>query len=112
MELQDLMHRKVFGDHMAGTRAPAHRRDEWQKLVHGRERAVRTIARSLLGTPSSHVGDHAQPLWCFQFASGQRLVVFLHRGTTLDFSVSDESQEVLEYLDFLIGEIGRRISLL
>lgn len=112
MEIQDLLHRKVFGDYSAGTHPPAHRWDEWVKLCHGRDRAVRTIARSLLGTPSGHVGDHGHVLWCFQFASGHRLVVCLNRGTTVEIAVSEESDDVVQALDFLVSEMTRRVSLL
>jgi hypothetical protein len=111
MELQDLMHRKVFGDYLPGTRTPQHRREDWQKLVRGRERAVRTIARSLLGAPSHHQGDNGLA-WAFQFATGQRLVFFINKGLTLEIAVSDETDDVLAYLNFFIDEMARRVALL
>jgi hypothetical protein len=110
--IQNLLHQKVFGDHLSLTRPLEYRRQEWQELGRARERSVRLIIRALLGVPSAHQTDRREEhaMWCFQFPNGSLLVVHLRRGTHVEFAarVQDEA-EVHQAVDFLIQEVSNRL---
>lgn len=107
---QTLLQSKVFGNALPSARPLEYRRTEWRELIKGRERPVRLIIKSLLGVPSAHMGEHDHAMWCFQFPKGSVLVVYLHRGTTVEMAarVEDEA-ELKEPVDFIINEVRERL---
>ncbi|MGE5674005.1 MAG: hypothetical protein ACM3XM_08955 [Mycobacterium leprae] len=114
--IQTLLQKKVFGNHLAGTKPLEYRRNEWQELNKGRERSVRLIVRAMLGVPSAHQSEQEHALWCFQFQTGSLLVVYLQRGTVIELAAKQEAEaeedkdkEIEEAVDFLIEEVTTRL---
>lgn len=107
---QTLLQQKIFGNFLPATTALEYRRTEWRELIRGRERPVRLIVKSMLGVPSAHVGEHDHAMWCFRFPKGSLLVVYLHRGTVVDFNAKVEDEaEIQEAVDFLMAEVEERL---
>ncbi|HEY8347783.1 MAG TPA: hypothetical protein VIL07_11030 [Symbiobacteriaceae bacterium] len=107
---QTLLQQKVFGNYLPLTAPLEYRRAEWRELIKGRERPVRLIIKSMLGVPSAHIGEHDHAMWCFRFPKGSVLVVYLHRGTVVEFAAKvEDGDEIREPVDFLIAEVRERL---
>ncbi len=107
---QTFLQKKVFGNFLGATGPLQYRRDEWRKLIKGRERSARLIAKSLLGVPSAHVGENDYAMWCFQLPKGSLLVVYLQRGTVTELAARiEDEEEVQEAVDFLMEEFAGRL---
>lgn len=110
-DLQQLRHKKVFGDYLPGTHAIRYRRAEWDKITHGKGRTTALVLNALLGVPTYHTeGD--LPVWTFQFDDGGLLVIHHKKGAhAVEINTNDDevSQDLQGAFDWLLSEVMARL---
>lgn len=110
-DLQQLKHKKVFGDYLPGTRPIRYRRSDWERTTQGRGRTAALVLAAFLGVPTYH-GDNETPVWSFQFDDGGLLVIHYRRGShAVEISArgEEESKDLQSAFDFLLAEVTNRL---
>ena len=110
-DLQQLKHKKVFGDYLPGTRPIKYRRLDWDHITHGRGRTAALVLTAFMGVPTYH-GDGDTPVWSFQFEDGGLLVIHYRKGghaVEISASGDEESKDLQGAFDFLLAEVTNRL---
>ena len=109
-DLQQLKHKKVFGDYLPGTRPIRYRRPDWDRITHGRLRTVALVLTAFLGVPTFH-GEGETPVWSFQFDDAGLLIIHYRKGHVLEISArgDEESKDLQGAFDFLLAEVTNRL---